>query len=136
MAKSTGNKRFYNFIWILVLAVVLALSMFGGENLEAVALEQEARCGQAEHIHTQECYMDDILRCDQKAHIHSENCYLLRLEDNDINWLLLTVDRSQDKNLESVLDSAMVQTLVLNENLQAPVLPAEPTQPQPSSAPT
>jgi hypothetical protein len=67
-----------------------------------------------EHIHTEDCYWGDILWCEQKAHTHRENCYLVRLEDNDINWLLLTVDRSQDKSLESVLDSAMVQTLVLN----------------------
>jgi hypothetical protein len=71
-----------------------------------------------EHTHTQECYINDVLLCRQKAHIHSEDCYLLHLEDNDINWLLMTVDKSEGKSLESVLDSALAQTLVLNENLR------------------
>ena len=128
MVQSFGNRRFYNFIWILVLAVVFLVSMFGGQRLEAVALEQETRCGQVEHIHTSECYMDSILMCDLKAHTHSDNCYLLRLEDNDINWLLLTVDRSAGKSLESVLNSAMVQTLVLNDRTEAASLLAGPTQ--------
>ena len=96
MTKSANRRRFYNFIWILVLAVILTLSMPGRENLTAVALEQEVRCGQVEHTHTQECYMNDILLCKHKAHIHSEDCYLLRLEDNDINWLLLTVDSADN----------------------------------------
>lgn len=96
----------HNRIWILA-AVMLAL-FFSLQNssslfLPALALEQQARCGIVEHVHTEDCYLDDILICREKAHTHSENCYLVLLEDNDINTLLTQVDESADKNLETMI---------------------------------
>jgi len=117
MARRRANRLFYNCIWILIFVVLLKLPSLGIMELTAVALEQEARCGQAEHTHTQECYYRDMLMCGQKAHHHSENCYLVLLSDNDINWLLTTMEGTKDKSLENVIDSVMVQALSLNPNL-------------------
>ena len=87
--------------------------------LSSVALEQEARCGIVEHIHTDECYKNDILRCEETAHVHDANCYIVLLEENDINELLTEIDNSEERSLESVItdtvDTAMV-TISLNES--------------------
>lgn len=112
-----ANRLFYNLIMVLPLIVMLLLSMLGLGTLEALALEQEARCGYEEHAHTEDCYIGEILVCGQKAHSHSQNCYLVLLEDNDINWLLQTMSGTEEKSLEGIIDSAMVQALSLNENL-------------------
>ena len=96
----------HNRIWILsAVLLILLLSLQNGRNLflSALALEQEVRCGITEHVHTEDCYLDDILICREKAHTHSENCYLVLLEDNDINTLLTQVDESADKNLETMI---------------------------------
>lgn len=112
-----ANRLFYNLIMVLPLIVMLLLSMLGLGTLEALALEQEARCGYEEHAHTEACYIGEILVCGQKAHSHSQNCYLVLLEDNDINWLLQTMSGTEEKSLEGIIDSALVQALSLNENL-------------------
>ena len=117
MAAKKGKRLFYNCIWTLLLAVMLALPTLGVMELSTLALEQETRCGQQEHNHTPECYFRDMLMCEKKAHNHSENCYLVLLEDNDINWLLSTIEHTEGKSLENVIDSAMVQALNLNPNL-------------------
>jgi len=117
MARHKKSRLFYNFIWILILAALLTLPSLGITELSALALEQEARCGQAEHVHTEACYYRDMLICGKKAHSHSQNCYLVLLSDNDINWLLTTMEATEEKSLESVIDSVMVQALTLNESL-------------------
>ena len=104
MAARKRKKLFYNCIWTLLLAVLLALPTLGIMDLSTLALEQETRCGQQEHTHVPECYFRDMLMCDQKAHSHSENCYLLLLEDNDINWLLSAIEDTEEKSLENVID--------------------------------
>ena len=110
----TSQKRlFYNLIFVTVLVAVLLLSALGNSTLSTVALEQEARCGFVEHVHSGDCYYGEILRCKQKAHSHTQNCYLLRLEYNDINWLLHTMETSSDKSLESVIDSEMICALTI-----------------------
>ena len=98
--------HFNNRIWVLVvLAVLLVISAVGASSAftSSLALEQEARCGMEEHVHTEECYMDDILICGKKMHTHTESCYLVLLKDNNINTLLSKVDQSEDKSLESVI---------------------------------
>ena len=118
MAGTSHNRLFYNFILILALLATVFVSMLGRNTLVSVALEQEARCGQVEHTHTPECYWNDILACTQKAHMHNENCYLLRLEDNDVNWLLHLIDGTSDHALESVIDSAIVQAIIMAPEIQ------------------
>jgi len=106
MQKSTLKNR---ILLLALLAVFTMLSLQGckavGET--AIALEQRARCGCAEHIHTQDCYLDNILVCGAKAHTHDRNCYLLKLEDNDINELLGRVDETENKSLESLIGGVL-----------------------------
>ena len=117
MGRLRGTRHFYNFILIAVLLVLLTVSLVNvGESADALALEQEARCGFEEHSHTEECYLDEVLICSKRAHVHSRNCYMLLLEDNDVNWLLRVMSRMEDKSLEAVMDSALVQALTLNPN--------------------
>ena len=114
----TGNKR----IWLFVaLAVLLLLSVFRAFSsvTEALALEQQPRCGMAEHLHTESCYINDVLVCRQKAHTHSDSCYPLLLADNDINQLLTQIAATRDRSLESLLRSGNVRgILVLNKDLR------------------
>ena len=56
--------------------------------------------------------------CGQKAHTHSENCYLVLMEDNDINQLLETVDSTEDKSLESVINSTIQRQLLYQLRLR------------------
>ena len=113
-----GNKR----IWLFVaLGVLLLLSVFRalGFVTEALALEQQPRCGMTEHLHTESCYINDVLVCRQKAHTHSDSCYPLLLADNDINQLLTQIASTRDRSLESLLRSGNVRgILVLNKDLR------------------
>ena len=119
---------FYKLILISIVALLGALTVMGSAAVSSVALDQEARCGLSEHTHNRECYISDVLICQQKAHVHSQNCYLVLLEDNDINWLLQTMENTDEKSLEGVLDSAMGQALVLNDGLSEETPPLELTQ--------
>ena len=114
----TENKR----IWLFVaLGVLLLLSVFRGLGSvnEALALEQQPRCGMTEHLHTESCYINDVLVCRQKAHTHSDSCYPLLLADNDINQLLTQIASTRDRSLESLLRSGNVRgILVLNKDLR------------------
>ena len=114
----TENKR----IWLFVaLGVLLLLSVFRalGSVTEALALEQQPRCGMTEHLHTESCYINDVLVCRQKAHTHSDSCYPLLLADNDINQLLTQIASTRDRSLESLLRSGNVRgILVLNKDLR------------------
>lgn len=111
------KRLFYKLILAGVLLLLIVLTAAGLTAGNAVALDQQVRCGLQEHTHTAECYLDGVLLCKQKAHNHTENCYMVLLQDNDVNWLLQTIGESDDKSLEGVLDSALGQALTLNEDL-------------------
>ena len=115
MEKRKTQGLFYKFILLAVLTAVSALSL-SDSRLTSVALEQEPSCNLEEHIHSESCYLGDVLLCRQKAHVHGENCYLLLLSNNDINWLLQTVAETKERTLSGVVDSAMGQALTLNDN--------------------
>ena len=107
------SKRPDKFTGILAaLTLLLVLSAVGAVRppQSAVALEQAPRCGLAEHVHTADCYINDVLVCGQKAHTHSQDCYAVLLRDNDINTLLTRIDETPDKSLEAVIsgDAAMI----------------------------
>lgn len=108
------NKYIWLFAALGVLLLLSALRVFGSVT-EALALEQQPRCGMTEHLHTESCYINDVLVCRQKAHTHSNNCYPLLLADNDINLLLTQIAATRDRNLESLLRSGSV---VLNKDLR------------------
>lgn len=119
MAKLTGNRLFYNFILIAVLLILLAVSLAGMDGvLTSVALEQDVCCGAEEHIHGADCYAGDILMCPKKAHTHRENCYLLLLRENDINWLLDAVAKTETKALKNLMESAIMEALRLTSAFQ------------------
>ena len=59
---------FYNFILIGVVVVLCLLAGTGGSRLTAISLDQQTRCTLPEHVHTEACYMGELLLCNQKAH--------------------------------------------------------------------
>lgn len=97
-------------------AVVLVSIFTSGTGFSvpsAVALEQDARCGRVEHIHSDNCYSGNLLVCGEEAHIHSGDCYLLKIEDNDINRLLSAIEADEEKSLEHLMDG------IVSDNLYA-----------------
>lgn len=119
---------FYKLILAGTVLLLMLLTAMGSMSVSSVALDQEVRCGMQEHSHTDACYLGDVLLCSQKAHIHSQNCYLVLLEDNNINWLLQTMEETDEKSLEGIIDSAMGQALVLNDSFAEETPPLELTQ--------
>ncbi len=115
MAKKERQFRPYNRIWFLAVTLVLVIvtiwGTVGSFMPSSMALEQETRCQMSEHIHTDTCYLDNVLVCDKKAHTHNENCYLVLLKDNDINTLLTAVDAEEDNSLEEVINTTLTQAL-------------------------
>lgn len=113
------KKRHKNrILWLSTTMVVLfVLSIFGLKSSipTALAMEQATRCGLEEHVHDDDCYIDNVIICQQKAHSHSSNCYLLLLEDNDINMLLTAVSQTEDKNLESLIAGVLGEAVRLND---------------------
>lgn len=119
----TKNKRIWLFVVLGVLLLLSALRAFGSVT-EALALEQQPRCGMTEHLHTESCYINDVLVCRQKAHTHSDSCYPLLLADNDINRLLTQIAATRDRSLESLLRSGSVRSsVVLNKDLRVQTAP-------------
>lgn len=103
--KTTGLRP-NNRIWIaagVVVFLLLSLLSLRSNMVSAVALEQSARCGIAEHTHNSACYTGGRLTCLRTQHTHTENCYLVLLRDNDINNLLARVDADTSNNLETVI---------------------------------
>lgn len=98
------------------MSLLVLVTVQGFQSIDSLALEQKARCGLQEHRHTQACYAGDVLLCTEKAHTHSSNCYLVLLEDNDINLLLRMMEATDNRSLEGVIDSALVQALALNDS--------------------
>ena len=112
MDRGRGRSAPKNRIWIFVLlCALLALSAAGavGAVVSSVGLEQAPQCGMAEHRHSTDCYLGDVLVCGVKAHAHGENCYLLRLADNDINALLSRAAASEGRSLKSVLQALLLK---------------------------
>ena len=114
----------YNRIWLpvaLVLTVLLGIISFKGMYVQALALEQQARCGIEEHIHGDGCYANDRFICDTPVHTHTENCYLVLLKDNDINFLLTQMEKQPDNALETVIEHSVDSALLLNQDLTSPL---------------
>lgn len=122
-----GKRLVYNLILLCLLAIIGVMTVLGSDTLQSLSLEQKTRCGMQEHKHGESCYMGDVLLCEKKAHTHSSNCYLILLEDNDINWLLQVMGMSEERSLEGVIDSALVQALALNENFSQAERPVKLT---------
>lgn len=114
----------YNRIWLpvaVLLTVLLAIVSVRGVSVQALALEQEARCGIEEHVHGDVCYEIGRFICDTPVHTHTENCYLVLLKDNDINFLLTQMEKQPDHALETVIEHSVDSALLLNQNLTSPL---------------
>ena len=120
------RNQFKNRIWIIAASVLVALTTtlnVQAAVLSSVALEQQVRCGLEEHIHTQECYLDELLVCTKKAHTHSENCYLLLLGENNVNALLGSIETAEDNSLDTLI-ADVVNDAILYEDSALSVVPA------------
>lgn len=117
-----------------MLAVLLVLSVIGVSSAvsPALALEEAPWCGMEEHLHTDACYINEVLVCGKRAHAHTVNCYPVQLADNDINSLLTKIDNTADKRLRSVISVTVREADRLSaQEEDAPVAPTEPeTVPQ------
>ena len=119
-----------------MLAVLLVLSVIGvsGAVSPALALEEAPWCGMEEHLHTDACYINEVLVCGKRAHAHTVNCYPVQLADNDINSLLTKIDNTADKRLRSVISVTVREADRLSaQEEDAPAAPAEP-EPVPQEA--
>lgn len=128
------KSRQYKRIWLLaVLTVLLLLSVIGVTSAvaPALALEEEPWCAMEEHVHTDACYLNELLICGKRAHTHSENCYPVQLADNDINALLSKIDSTADKHLRSVIDVTVraADQLSASEEETPPVTEQTPSEP-------
>lgn len=115
----------YNRIWLpvmLLLTALLAWTAFRGMRVQALALEQQARCGIEVHAHGEDCYSGDTLICTTPVHAHSKNCYLVLLKDNDINTLLAQVDKQQEHSLEGLIGQTVDSALRYNTDLTSPMV--------------
>lgn len=126
-----------NLILVTATVICMVLAFVLGINLampSVVALEQDARCGMVEHVHRDECYLNNVLICGERAHTHGENCYLLRLEDNDINRILSEIEADEEKSLEHVITNVVYKASYL-ELVNEGILPAPTPTPTPTPTP-
>jgi len=114
----------------VIVAALLSLYSLGSAVIPSVALEQQARCGRGEHLHSEQCYVNRKLVCEEKEHAHGRNCYLVLLEENDINHLLGLVAEDKDRSLEMLIRSMIGEAFAYDRGLvtldvQVPVKPEE-----------
>lgn len=110
------NKKYITVFTISLITIIVAMIGIFNVVLSAVALEQEAKCDVEQHIHTDSCYNGDLVVCNKEAHVHDSNCYIVLLNENDINNLLVEIDDSDDKSLDSVLDDVITIGSSTREN--------------------
>lgn len=132
-----AKRIFRNRIFgLAVLTVLLVLSVIGVSSAvsPALALEEAPWCGMEEHLHTDACYINEVLVCGKRAHAHTVNCYPVQLADNDINSLLTKIDNTADKRLRSVISVTVREADRLSaQEEDEPPAPAEP-EPVPQEA--
>jgi len=118
--KSRRRTQFIRIAGLTVLSIAVCILLFRLSTIQAVALEQELRCGMEEHTHTDACYDGDFLVCEKTAHLHDGNCYIVLLNDNDVNGVLTLIDENQENSLEyAITDEESVNYLTLNKNLNS-----------------
>ena len=99
-----------NPIWLaagIMLTILLSIQSIRGNIVSSMALEQEARCGSEEHIHTAECLKNGVRNCGKTAHTHNRNCYLVLLRENNVNHLLTQMDSTGSHSLERLIYHAV-----------------------------
>ena len=118
------KKRQLNIIKSIIFSVFCAIVCVASCVLllrlnvsDTMALEQEIRCGVAEHTHTDACYKGDFLKCEKPSHVHDGNCYIVLLKDNNINNILTLLSASKNHSLENVITDTMTSALNFNQNI-------------------
>lgn len=114
---STAAKRRLFIAVTVVFSLIVTAFIFCVNITQTVALEQEVRCGMAEHIHTDECYTGDILTCEIPEHTHNSNCYLVLLNENDVNGVLEQIDKDDSRSLENTINNVVDTALQFNSAL-------------------
>jgi len=117
--RQVNSKSIVFFAVCALLLVACCVLLFCANITHSVALEQEVRCGIAEHTHHDGCYNGDFLTCKQPAHTHDGNCYIVLLKENDINHILTMLGESESHSLENVITDTMSSALTFNANLNA-----------------
>lgn len=117
------NIKSIAFYALCLVAILLSVTLLLRLNItRTVALEQEIRCGIAEHTHTDACYSEDFLVCEKPSHSHDGNCYIVLLKENDINRILSLL-AVNGHSLENVINDTMSSALVFNESINGTASP-------------
>ena len=74
MSKKRTWKRIFKRGVSLLCAVVMLFTM-NTLKRNADTLERIAMCGYAEHVHSESCFVGDVLSCGMTEHIHTDACY-------------------------------------------------------------
>ena len=74
MSKKRTWKRIFKRGMALLCAVVMLFTM-NTLKRNADTLERIAMCGYAEHVHSESCFVGDVLSCGMTEHIHTDACY-------------------------------------------------------------
>ncbi|MGN0243040.1 MAG: collagen binding domain-containing protein [Lachnospiraceae bacterium] len=100
-------KRRWKMILTVFFMLCIVILVFRLSILHSVALEQEVRCGLTEHIHTEDCYDEDLLVCTETEHTHDKTCFPVRLEENDLNGLLERLEEEKGHSLENMISDVL-----------------------------
>ncbi len=107
------------YVFCVMLCIASCAFLFRLNITNALALEQEIRCGIEEHTHTDQCYNGDILFCERPSHTHDGNCYIVLLKENDINGILSLLGSNDQHSLETVITDTMSSALTFNSNINS-----------------
>ena len=73
---NTAKRRWRRIVMFLTaLSCVVALATMWNLRMTGVTIANSASCGYEEHIHLEDCLLDDTLICDKQEHIHTTDCY-------------------------------------------------------------
>ncbi|MBE6707907.1 MAG: Cna B-type domain-containing protein [Ruminococcaceae bacterium] len=97
IASANRSKRISNSLWqvVICLSLVVSLGVFWYLKLTGITLAGDAFCGKAEHTHSEECQIKELIctlseddthshtdecfkiskECSMEEHIHEESCY-------------------------------------------------------------
>ena len=90
MSKKRTWKRIFKRGMALICAVVMLFTM-NTLKRNADTLERIAMCGYAEHVHSESCFVGDVLSCGMTEHIHTDACYQELINSFVVQKLLILI---------------------------------------------
>lgn len=109
------EKRRWRRAVIVLAALSLIVALVTGWNLRMTGLTiaNSAACGQAEHLHKEDCYEGDELICGEHEHLHDTGCYSDPTADTEtaLQWQNMFADYLYTGDLRQDL-TAIAQTQV------------------------